>query len=102
MVSCFYTTILLGLCISGILSASTVPAQENKKILVNPSPDWVHPAQRDYYPGYNILREQKKTRTLWHYATNRPKGNIRGGGTTDFQNFKPLYQPGKTPEKKER
>ncbi|MEA1967089.1 MAG: hypothetical protein U9N77_02565, partial [Thermodesulfobacteriota bacterium] len=58
-------------------------------------PDWVHPGMRNKYPGYEKKKKQKKENPIWNYSTNRPNGNIRGGGTTDYYDYKPLFQPDK-------
>ena len=50
--------------------------------------DWVHPAVRHTYPGYEKFKNRKKTSPDWMYATNRPRGNIHGGGTSAYRDYK--------------
>lgn len=50
--------------------------------------DWVHPAVRHTYPGYEKLKNRKKNSPDWKYATNRPRGNIHGGGTSAYKDYK--------------
>lgn len=76
-----------------VLFPIVIQAQEKEQALSLASPDWVHPARRESYPGYRKHEEQKQTGTLWQYSTNRPLGNIRGGGTTQFQDYRPFYKP---------
>lgn len=55
--------------------------------------DWVHPMNRHKYEGYKKHEEQKKNSPIWTYATNRPRGNVKGGGTTSYWNYQPNYKP---------
>ncbi|ACN14479.1 hypothetical protein HRM2_13700 [Desulforapulum autotrophicum HRM2] len=77
------------------LAAITVPAGANEKQKIKhlPHPNWVHPAKRNTYPGYEQLKQNKKTGNDWQYSTNRATGNIRGGGTTAYKDYRPLYTP---------
>lgn len=61
--------------------------------------DWVHPALRNQYEGYRKLDNRKKNSSDWTYATNRPQGNIHGGGTVEYGEYKPFY-PSPLPKKK--
>lgn len=65
-----------------------------------PNPNWVHPAERAKYPGYERQKQDKQTDRDWRYLTNRPNGNIRGGGTTEYKDYRPFYTPAKPKRKK--
>lgn len=52
--------------------------------------DWVHPAMRNQYPGYQKLEDRKANSPDWRYATNRPQGNIHGGGTVQYRDYQPV------------
>ena len=67
-------------------------AQENNTYRLYPCPDWVHPAMREKYPGYKKHKQQKKQSSIWKYQTNRPLGNIRGGGTVGYYDYLPFYR----------
>lgn len=56
-----------------------------------PSPNWTHPEKRKEYNGYKKIREKKSS--VWQYKTNRQGGNVRGGGTTEYEDYRPFYQP---------
>ena len=58
-----------------------------------PCQDWVHPNNRHLYPGYAKHEDLKKNSSIWTYATNRPGGNIIGGGTIPYNEYKPSYAP---------
>ncbi|MBF0101947.1 MAG: hypothetical protein HQK77_13680 [Desulfobacterales bacterium] len=57
------------------------------------NPDWVHPNHYKDYPGYKANKEQKQENRDWEYSTNRPGGNTRGGGTVEYNKYKPFYRP---------
>ena len=57
------------------------------------SQDWVHPNNRHKYVGYEKHKQQKQNSEMWTYATNRPLGNTRGGGTTQYRDYVPNYRP---------
>ena len=72
--------------------------------LASASPDWVHPHQRFGFKGYVKHKEQKGKARLWTYATNRAMGNIKGGGTILYKDYKlssQLYRPVKKLYKKQ-
>ncbi len=71
---------------------------EKKQTISHPAPNWVHPELRQQYPGYKKQKEQKKNSNIWKYSTNRPLGNIKGGGSTQYNDYKPFYRP--PPKKK--
>lgn len=52
--------------------------------------DWVHPAMRNQYAGYQKLEDRKQNSPDWRYATNRPQGNIHGGGTVEYKDYTPV------------
>jgi hypothetical protein len=70
-----------------------VGAKEKQAMKHLPHPNWVHPANRQTYPGYERLKQNKQTGNDWQYSTNREKGHIRGGGTTEYKDYLPLYTP---------
>lgn len=76
-------------------AAITCPADAKEKQAMKhlPHPNWVHPANRQAYPGYEKLKQNKRTGRDWQYSTNRATGNIRGGGTTEYEDYRPLYPP---------
>ena len=57
------------------------------------SQDWVHPANRYKYQGYEKHKNQKRESDIWTYATNRPLGNTKGGGTISYWDYQPSYKP---------
>lgn len=57
------------------------------------SPNWVHPNLRNNHQGYEKIKDQKKYSTSWQHNTNRQSGNIIGGGTTKYNDYKPFYHP---------
>ncbi|MBU0991304.1 MAG: hypothetical protein KJ737_02325 [Proteobacteria bacterium] len=61
--------------------------------------DWVHPYMRGQYAGYKKLEDRKKNSPDWTYITNRPQGNIHGGGTVNYNEYKP-FLPSPVPKKK--
>jgi len=63
----------------------------NDKIVLPACPDWVNPNVRKDYPGYAIRKKRKKNSPAWKHLTNRPGGNIQGGGTTQYYDYKPFY-----------
>ena len=78
---------------------------EEKQMSLHPAPDWVHPGLRKKYPGYKKQKERKTDSPSWQYSTNRPLGNIRAGGSTEYQDYRPFYSPpkkGKTTQKPAR
>jgi hypothetical protein len=64
-----------------------------QKIKIIASPNWVHPSLRRNNAGYKKLIEQKKLSPMWRHTTNRPSGNIIGGGTTKYNDYKPFFIP---------
>ncbi|OQY01812.1 MAG: hypothetical protein B6I26_02275 [Desulfobacteraceae bacterium 4572_130] len=73
----------------------SVFAQENNTYntyRLYPCPDWVHPEMRKKYPGYKKHKQQQKQSSIWKYQTNRPLGNIRGGGTVGYYEYLPFYR----------
>ena len=78
-----------------VLFFSPAAAQEKEKPKRHPSPDWVHPKMRKNYPGYEEKKRKKKNSPMWKYSTNRPTGNIRGGGTTEYKDYRPFFTPDK-------
>lgn len=75
-------------------------AKDNGKEKHLPNPNWVHPGNRDDYPGYAKHKQDKQTGANWQYSTNRDRGNIRGGGTTEYNDYAPFYKPGPPKRKK--
>ena len=67
------------------------PNADEEKIIMPACPDWVNPTVRKDYPGYAILKQRKKNSPSWKHMTNRARGNIRGGGTTLYYDYKPFY-----------
>ena len=65
------------------------------------SPNWVHPNLRKNHQGYEKLKAQKTYSPIWQYNTNRPSGNIKGGGTTKYKDYTPFYHPSHKYKKKE-
>lgn len=63
------------------------------KIKIISSPNWIHPNLRKNYQGYTDLKIQKRLSPMWQYSTNRQSGNIKGGGTTKYKDYKPFYRP---------
>jgi len=63
-------------------------AQSDTPILTNP--DWVPPVNRNKYTGYQIMEDAKKTSESWKYSTNRQGGNIKGGGTVKYKDYRSL------------
>jgi len=57
------------------------------------SPNWVHPSLRKNYKGYEKRKLQKQSSSVWQHSTNRPSGNIKGGGTTQYKDYTPFYTP---------
>lgn len=66
------------------------------------NPDWVPPQNRKNYPGYAIKKQRLRTADSWKYATNRPGGNIRGGGTTGYFDYRSVNQLTSGKKKKKR
>ena len=73
------------------MPARTAPAADANPARQLPSPNWVHPAKRKEYKGYKKVREKRSS--VWQYKTNRQGGNVRGGGTTEYEDYRPFYQP---------
>ncbi len=48
--------------------------------------------QENKNQGYQRIKEQKATSTFWQYATNRPGGNIKGGGTIKATDIKKPFK----------
>ncbi len=87
-------TFLVACCLTVFfLTGFTVHAEGTDGTKRVASPNWVHPEARKTYEGYRKKRKKKERAKLWQYSTNRPAGNIRGGGTTTYQNYKPFYEP---------
>jgi hypothetical protein len=63
------------------------------KIKILSTPNWVHPNLRESHKGYAKFKEQKQMSHLWQYSTNRQSGNIKGGGTTNYNDYTPFYHP---------
>ncbi|MCK5542034.1 MAG: hypothetical protein KAI40_05025 [Desulfobacterales bacterium] len=63
--------------------------------------NWVHPNLRESYKGYTKLKLQKQLSPMWQHTTNRPSGNIKGGGTTKYEDYTPFYNPSQKARKKE-
>jgi len=63
------------------------------KTTILASPNWVHPKLREKSEGYKRIKEQKQSSPMWKYSTNRPSGNIKGGGTTQYNDYTPFYNP---------
>ena len=80
----FLTTILL----SPTQTALAADANEAKQ---PPSPNWTHPKMRKHYKGYDKIKDKQSAG--WQYKTNRQGGNVRGGGTTEYEDYRPFYQP---------
>jgi len=71
--------------------AQTVRAADANPAKQLPSPNWTHPEKRKEYNGYKKIREKQSS--VWQYKTNRQGGNVRGGGTTEYEDYQPFYQP---------
>ncbi|MCF8044236.1 MAG: hypothetical protein K9J83_00145 [Desulfarculaceae bacterium] len=85
----FLTGLFLTMVLFGPVQISrAADANEAKQ---PPSPNWTHPKMRKYYQGYEKIRKKKSS--AWQYKTNRRGGNIRGGGTTEYEDYRPFYQP---------
>lgn len=91
MINFFLRQALLILICFALFPSHVLIAKEKEKKLPNPS--WVHPENRKNYPGYKIHNDKKKNGVDWQYATNRDMGNIRGGGTTEYNDYQPFYKP---------
>ncbi len=39
------------------------------------------------------IKTQRKFSPFWQYSTNKPSGNIKGGGTTKYEDYEPFYNP---------
>ena len=76
--------------------------RDNKKVKFQPSStlNWVHPKIRESYKGYEKFKIQQQLSPMWQYSTNRPSGNIKGGGTTKYQDYTPFYSPSQKSIKK--
>ena len=72
-----------------------VVAKDNQKGKHLPNPNWVHPENRKNYPGYEKRKQNKQSNVDWQYSTNRDNGNVRGGGTTEYNDYQPFYKPEK-------
>ncbi|MDY0161997.1 hypothetical protein [Desulfobotulus sp.] len=70
--------------VPAILSAQEIPR--------HPSPDWTPPANRANYPGYEIREQKKINHPTWRKNTNRPGGNTRGGGTTNYYDYRSISE----------
>ncbi|MFO7886033.1 MAG: hypothetical protein R6U68_14550 [Desulfobacteraceae bacterium] len=68
-------------------------SQDNDPPPLHPCPDWVHPGMRNKYPGYDAKKKRKQDSPMWKYSTNRPGGNIRGGGTVEYNDYQPFFNP---------
>ncbi|MFO7751605.1 MAG: hypothetical protein R6V41_00645 [Desulfobacteraceae bacterium] len=74
-----------------LIPASPGLAADANEAKEPPSPNWVHPQMRENYGGYKKIK--KKQSSVWEYRTNRPGGNVRGGGTTEYEDYQPFFQP---------
>lgn len=99
MISFVFNKIIpvIALC---ILITSPAGAKEPRAVKHLPSPNWVHPENRAAYPGYERQKQNKRTGRDWQHSTNRPNGNIRGGGTTEYKDYLPFYTPNHPKRKK--
>ncbi len=71
-----------------------VAIAEDSKFQNHAQPDWMHPARRKDYEGYAKKKQQQRESNIWKYATNRPGGQKnQSGGTTEYKDYKPLYEP---------
>ncbi|MFH1155278.1 MAG: hypothetical protein V1793_15820 [Pseudomonadota bacterium] len=82
------------------LGFSPAWAQDRNAPVLLPNPDWVHPSMRQKYPGYAKQVQDRSSGTGWTFSTNRPGGNIRGGGTTPFADYRPLFPATPLPGKR--
>ncbi len=64
------------------------------------SSSWVHQKLRGSYKGYTKLKDQKRYSPMWQYSVNRQSGNIKGGGTTKYKDYTPVYHPSMEIKKK--
>jgi hypothetical protein len=85
------------LAVSLALGFSPALAQDPPNTLLLPDPDWVHPSLRGKYPGYEKRLREKESGAVWTFSTNRPGGNIRGGGSTPYREYRPLFPAGPRP-----
>ena len=85
----FLTGLFLVILLCG--PAQTARAADANPARQVPSPDWTHPKMRKEYNGYKKIKEKKSS--VWQYKTNRRGGNVRGGGTTEYEDYRPFYQP---------
>ncbi|MCW7753627.1 hypothetical protein OOT00_06465 [Desulfobotulus sp. H1] len=58
----------------------------------HPSPDWTPPGNRANYPGYEMREQKKQNHPTWQRNTNRPGGNTRGGGTTNYYDYRSISE----------
>ncbi len=76
-----------GICFNGQRDfTQNLYAQSDGPILTNP--DWVPPVNRSRYPGYQIMEDARKNSESWKYSTNRQGGNIKGGGTVKYRDYR--------------
>ncbi|TWI68895.1 hypothetical protein LZ24_02367 [Desulfobotulus alkaliphilus] len=78
---------ILGICLflfPDLLFAQNIPR--------HPNPDWTPPGNRHNYPGYEMREQKKQNHPTWQRNTNRPGGNTRGGGTTDYYDYRSISQ----------
>lgn len=81
----FFCLLVLGL----LLIPLPGDAQEAPR---HPSPDWTPPGNRSNYPGYAIRQQKKQNHPTWQRNTNRPGGNTRGGGTTNYYDYRSISE----------
>ena len=86
---------------SSVYAMNSNKANNVSKVQNISSPNWVHPDLRKNHQGYEKIKVQKEYSPVWQHNTNRPSGNIKGGGTTKYKDYTPFYHPSLKYKKKE-
>ncbi len=102
IIVCIFLIIELTNSVNAKVVKNTKLSKNYNKVRITGSPNWVHPKLRNKYKGYKKLYTQKQSSLIWQYSTNRQSGNIKGGGTTQYKDYKPYYYPAQQQNQKKK